>query len=528
MYNKLILSLVAVATISLTSLGQAPEGFKYQAVVRDAGNTILNSQAVGMRMTIKQTSISGTTVYQETFATTTNAYGLVNLEIGSGTVVSGTFVSIDWSTGPYFIETAIDVLGGTSYAVMGTSELMSVPYALYAKTAESVTLQKELIDNDGDTKIQVEETADEDNIRFDTGGNESMILAANGNIGMGTGTPLARLDVLYNMNNFPAIRAIGEFGPTNGYLGVQGTDNFDGITTADYLGAEIGVLGISTGSSSPDNYGLLGHSNGYGARLDRTNGTSTVSMVTLAGPNAEIDCYGSDESLNARITENGIGYGQLHLIDPNNTVRATLFSDVETGGMVTYGTSSTNFITAELSGFANSGFAGVQDAFSTTKAGMYVDPGGSGIIFGDVKSFRMDHPNDDTKEIWYASVEGPEAAAYTRGTGTVVNGVATILFPDHFATIVNENTMTVTLTPGSRASMGLAVFNKSATGFEVGELMNGTGTYTFDWVAMGVRKGYEDFEVVREKINLTKGRNKQAKDIIIDEIVIDEEPSIEN
>jgi hypothetical protein len=133
--KKLILSMVAIATIALSSFGQAPEGFKYQAVIRDAGNTILNNQAVGMRMTIQQGSIGGTTVYQETFSPTTNAYGLVNLEIGSGTVVSGDFTTIDWANGPYFIETAADVTGGTSYAVMGTSQLMSVPYALYAKTS---------------------------------------------------------------------------------------------------------------------------------------------------------------------------------------------------------------------------------------------------------------------------------------------------------------------------------------------------------------------------------------------------------
>lgn len=143
--KKLILSLVAIATISLSSFGQAPEGFKYQAVVRDAGNTILNNQAVGMQMTIQQGSIGGTTVYQETFAPTTNAYGLVNLEIGSGTVVSGDFTTIDWSAGPYFIETAVDVTGGTSYAVMGTSQLMSVPYALHANTAENVT--NDLVDD---------------------------------------------------------------------------------------------------------------------------------------------------------------------------------------------------------------------------------------------------------------------------------------------------------------------------------------------------------------------------------------------
>jgi len=83
--KKIILSLVAIATISLSSFGQAPEGFKYQAVVRDAGGLILNNQAVGMRLTVQQGSIGGTAVYAETFSPTTNAYGLVNLEIGTGT-----------------------------------------------------------------------------------------------------------------------------------------------------------------------------------------------------------------------------------------------------------------------------------------------------------------------------------------------------------------------------------------------------------------------------------------------------------
>ena len=132
--KKLILSLVAIATISLSSFGQAPEGFKYQAVVRDAGNLILNNQSVGMQLTIQQGSIGGTAVYTETFIPTSNAYGLVNIEIGSGNTTDD-FSTIDWSAGPYFIETAIDVTGGTSYTVMGTSQLMSVPYALYAKTS---------------------------------------------------------------------------------------------------------------------------------------------------------------------------------------------------------------------------------------------------------------------------------------------------------------------------------------------------------------------------------------------------------
>ncbi len=136
--KKLILSLVAIATIALTSFGQAPEGFKYQAVVRDASSNILTNQAVGMRLTIQQGSVGGTTVYTETFAPTTNGYGLVNLEIGTGTT-SDDFSTIDWANGPFYIETAADITGGTAYSVMGTSQLMSVPYALYAKTSGSST-----------------------------------------------------------------------------------------------------------------------------------------------------------------------------------------------------------------------------------------------------------------------------------------------------------------------------------------------------------------------------------------------------
>ena len=142
--KKILLSIVAIATLSLSTFGQAPEGFKYQAVVRDAGGLILNNQAVGMRLTVQQGSIGGVTVYSETFSTTTNGYGLVNLEIGTGTTAYD-FSTIDWGNGPYFMETAVDLTGGTSYAVMGTSQLMSVPYALHSKTAENVT--NDLVDD---------------------------------------------------------------------------------------------------------------------------------------------------------------------------------------------------------------------------------------------------------------------------------------------------------------------------------------------------------------------------------------------
>ena len=114
---------------------QAPQSFKYQAVVRDGSGEIIADQQVGLQVSILQSSTSGTPVYAETHTPTTNGFGLINLEIGKGTVVSGDFSGIDWGSDSYFIKIEIDATGGTSYTDMGTTQLLSVPYALHAKTA---------------------------------------------------------------------------------------------------------------------------------------------------------------------------------------------------------------------------------------------------------------------------------------------------------------------------------------------------------------------------------------------------------
>jgi len=108
-------------------------------VIRNSVDALVVNQAVGMRISILQTTAIGTAVYVETQTPTTNINGLVSLEIGTGTPVTGTFAGIDWAAGPYFIKTETDPTGGTTYTITGTSQLMSVPYALHAKTAESVT-----------------------------------------------------------------------------------------------------------------------------------------------------------------------------------------------------------------------------------------------------------------------------------------------------------------------------------------------------------------------------------------------------
>ncbi|MDG1428409.1 MAG: hypothetical protein P8P87_05935 [Crocinitomicaceae bacterium] len=132
--KRLLLSFAFLA-LSRGTFAQAPQGINYQAVIRDGVGVTLNNTNVGMKISIIQTSPGGTVVYEESFATTTSQYGLVNVVVGQGTVISGNFSLIDWAVGPYFVEVAADENGGTSYTTMGTQQLMSVPYALYAENS---------------------------------------------------------------------------------------------------------------------------------------------------------------------------------------------------------------------------------------------------------------------------------------------------------------------------------------------------------------------------------------------------------
>ncbi len=124
-------------------IAQPPQAFKYQAVVRDAAGEVLQSQAVGIRISIHDATAGGTIVYQETFSDTTNQFGLVNLKIGNGSPTIGSFEGIDWSTCRKFLEIETDPAGGTNYISMGTSKLLSVPYAIYSgATGDTSTWQK--------------------------------------------------------------------------------------------------------------------------------------------------------------------------------------------------------------------------------------------------------------------------------------------------------------------------------------------------------------------------------------------------
>ena len=137
--KRLLAALIAIVFTVATAQAQAPQKMSFQSVVRNSSGVLVASHSVGLRLSILQGSISGTAVYVETQTATSNANGLVTLQIGGGTVVTGTFSTIDWSAGPYYIKSELDPTGGTSYLIAGTTQLLSVAYALYANSAGSAS-----------------------------------------------------------------------------------------------------------------------------------------------------------------------------------------------------------------------------------------------------------------------------------------------------------------------------------------------------------------------------------------------------
>lgn len=230
--KKLIYSLFALLFSSIIS-AQAPQSLSYQAVVRNADGSIIANTQVGMRISILAGSETGSAVCVEEFTPTTNDHGLVTLQIGSSNTTD--FEAIDWSYQDYFVKVELDAAGGTSYSEMGTSQLLSVPYALYAKNVGENLYFKDsnvgigtsnptrllTLDNESESCYMIFQTDDSGNnitdgflsgiakannnaylwnyedgdIRFGTNNLQRVTITEDGDLGIGTSSPSAKLDV---------------------------------------------------------------------------------------------------------------------------------------------------------------------------------------------------------------------------------------------------------------------------------------------------------------------------------------------
>lgn len=136
---KRILFSGLMALCCSVALAQSPQLINYQGVARDNAGNILDGQNIGLRLSVRQTSTNGTIIYRETHATTTNAFGLFDVQLGNGNPVTGTLSAVNWSSGIYYLQVEMDANGGSSYVTMGTSQLVAVPYAMHANSASSVS-----------------------------------------------------------------------------------------------------------------------------------------------------------------------------------------------------------------------------------------------------------------------------------------------------------------------------------------------------------------------------------------------------
>ncbi|MBI5220181.1 MAG: hypothetical protein HY958_14735 [Bacteroidia bacterium] len=142
MKRTVLLFLLIVAGLTMLfsdSFGQSPQLINYQAVASNTGGQLIANQNISVRISILSGSPTGTTEYSETHAVTTNQFGIFTIQIGGGTVVSGIFYTINWSNANHYVKVEADETGGANYQLLGTSQLVSVPYALYAENAGNVS-----------------------------------------------------------------------------------------------------------------------------------------------------------------------------------------------------------------------------------------------------------------------------------------------------------------------------------------------------------------------------------------------------
>ena len=394
--------------------GQAPQAFNYQGVARDGSGEAIKSQLINLRISILNGESGESLQYQEEQTVTTSDRGIFSLRIGEGLTTVGTFSDIDWTQGAYFIRTEIDPAGGQSFIDLGSSQLYSVPFALYANRAGNSDTSNEAgttswVEDDGDLVY-----SSDGKVIYRKADVDQWLVSSDDDGGYWN---------MYDENGLISLFAF-TWSSGTGFLGTAGPNGNTNVR-------------LSTISGLPNN-GFL--------------------AVADADGNSRVGAYVRDS-----------GSGDLFTEGPSGNLNA--------------------FIT-NTSGQPDHGYLAVYDADENQKAGIYIDDEGQGRVFADFVDSFVDNPDKAGEKIVYTMIQGPESAAYLRGTATLENGTASIDFPSHFSNLILSDNITVQITPLSAKSKGIAVIKKGVSGFRVQELLDGQGSYSFDWEVKGIRKDH--------------------------------------
>jgi len=439
--KNIIVSILFILACTF-SHAQSPEKMTFQAVIRDAGNALVTNSTVGMQFSILQSTATGSAVYIETHSVATNANGLATVEIGLGNVVTGSFSSIDWANGPYFIKTETDPTGGTAYTISGTTQFLSVPYALYAKEAGNSfsgnyndltnqpvipTNNNQLINGQGFITNPNDADSDPNNEIQDLQiSGQSLTIVGGNTITLPAGANT--LDQAYDQGGAGSGRIINA---DAGEVEIQNsTANGIGLR-ATTTNSGVGILSTSTNPS-----------NAFSPIQATTNSTNTLVSAIIGSSSG--GAYG----VSGQIESTGTGTAGIY----GNNLRTT-------GGYGTYGIGHSGVVgeTNYQLGFGVYGrnydaigpLGNAVGTYGMGYVGVWGDQtdvnGFSVYANGDfgaagTKAFYIDHPQDpENKYLRHFSIESDEVINLYRGTVAFdSNGEAVVEMPAYFES-VNTN-----------------------------------------------------------------------------------------
>jgi len=463
--KKFTTTLLFTLSVMFT-FAQSPQKMTYQAVVRDAGDVLVSNTPIGMQISILQTTPTGVAVYIETQVPTTNINGLATIEIGNGTVVAGNFSTIDWSAGPYYLKTETDPTGGTVYSISATSQLLSVPYALYAENSGNGFSG----DYNDLTNTPPPVTANTLDGAYDEGGAGAgrIITADSGPVEINSGiASQAALSASHSGNGvsiladnsstattFPTIQA-----------STASTSNLVSAVIGNSTGAAWGVSGQVTSAASAEAavYGNnLRLNGGYGVKGVGYNGVWGLSSVqTGAGT------WGENSNINGTGIA-GIGNGQIPQVlaagSGGSFVGVTngLFGKFNSSGVAQGMTLQDAF--------------GAQWLVGSWTGATYNKISGNGGMATVVQDL-----NDEP--VLMIAPEAPEYLFEDYGQGQLVNGQAHIEIDPIFSKniVVNEEHPLRVFVTLEGDCNGVFVTNKSIDGFDVKELAQGNSNVNFTY-----------------------------------------------
>lgn len=533
MKNIFILIIVFLIGMNGSAFCQAPLAFNYQGLARGAEGEPLKEQDISLFITLLAGGPEGFIEYEEEHFVTTSANGLFSIRIGEGLQVFGNLDNIDWGINTYYINTEIDPSGeGGGYVEMGVSQLYSVPYALYAAEAGNASSG-----GGGEQTLQLNGTV----LSIENGNsvNLSPILSGIEDDDSDPSNELQNLSISGNQlsiegRNTVTLPSGGTEGGSDSYWEETGssdeifypgkainigTDIHPFTVTLGEDNNEAGYLTLSQGGQDVIKLQRLNSGEGF-MELNGPSGNGNIQLTTLRdhpdngfiavadknGDTRSALLVGEDEAgvlcLNGPSGNNNVvlsysnespEHGWLGVMNGDGNTRGLMYvRDEGSGDIWLYGKNGNiNVSLSSLASNSNYGHIAVYNSTGSSKASVYVNNQGQGIVFADSYTSLHDNPEKSGEKIAYAMLQGPESALYLRGTGTLIDGEADIVFPKHFSHDLESEGITMMITPLSAASKGIAIITKTTSHVVVKELFDGKGNYQFDWEVKGVRKGFD-------------------------------------